>query len=186
MASTTPSMGEAARGSERDLGDKIEELRQEMMQLSAHVQAYLQDRADELRDTAAETVSDVEDIIRGRPLPAVSVALGIGFVVGLMLGGARSRREPSRLSQRDFDRLASRLRGAIEAAGSRAQRAATNGGGDAAFLERLAGAITGLISSSRSTAASVGSVGEKAAKSVVAVGERTARTIADRLSHATH
>lgn len=186
MASTTEYLNEDAGKDAGDIGAKIEELRAEMARLTEQVQIFLQDRAGDLRDSAAETTAEIEEMIRENPFPAVGIALGVGFILGLMVRGGRAEgREPTRLSRRDFDRLTSRLRGAIEAGGARAQAAAADAD-DSALLERLAGAISGLVAASRSTAASVGSAGEKAAKSVAAAGERTARSIADRLSQAVH
>ncbi len=183
MAYGSESVNEAARRETGDIGAKIEELRAEMTRLSEQVQTYLQNRAVDLKEGATETAAEVEELIRRNPFPAVGVALGIGFLLGLMVRGGASA--APRLSRRDFDRLASKVRGAIEAGSARAQAAAAEVG-DTALLERLAGALSSVIESSRSAAESVGSAGGRAAKSVAAVGERTARNIAERLSQAAH
>lgn len=163
-----------------DIGARIEELRAELARLTEQVQDYLQDRASDLRDSAIETTENVETLIRENPLPAIGIALGIGFAVGLLLRGGRSDTAP-RLSRRDLDRLASSFMEALTTAGSRA-REATTGAGDLALLERLGGVLGGLLESSKGTVATVGSAGERAARSVAAMGQKTARGIADRLS----
>ncbi|HEX7074226.1 MAG TPA: hypothetical protein VF226_09315 [Hyphomicrobiaceae bacterium] len=183
MVYGSESVNEAAGKETGDIGAKIEELRAEMMRLSEQVQVYLQNRAGDLKEDATETSAEVQKLIRENPFPAVGVALGIGFLLGLMMRGGASA--APRLSRRDFDRLASKVRGAIEAGSARAQAAASEVG-DTALLERLAGALSSVIGSSRSAAESVGSAGGRAAKSVAAVGERTARNIAERLSQAAH
>jgi len=168
-----------------DIGGRIEELRAELARLTEQVQIYLQDRASDLRDSALEATESVEEIVRENPLPAVGIAFGAGFVLGLMARSGRSERwEPPRLSRRDLDRLASSFTEALMTARSRA-REATAGAGDAALLERLTGIVSGLLESSKGTVASVGTAGERAARSVAAMGEKTARGIADRLSVAT-
>ena len=184
LTSDTHSMNEPSeRTIASDLGEAIAELRAEMARLSDEVQAYLQHQAEELRHGAAETTAEVEELVRDHPLPAVGIAFGAGLVLGLLIRG-RPRPQAPRLSRRDFERLASRLRGAFEVAPGDRLYAASADGADRAFLERLSGALSGLIQSSRSTAASVGSAGERAARTVAAAGERTARAVSERLSHA--
>lgn len=183
MASDTQSMNEPS--GTNDIGEAIADLRAEMARLSDQVQAYLQHQAGELRDGAAEATAEVEGLVRDHPLPAVGIAFGAGLVLGLMIRGGRSRpSEAPRLSRRDFERLTSRLRGAIEGNSAARVHVEPADGGDAAFLGRLAGALADLVRSSRSTAASVGSAGERTARSVAAAGERAARAVAERLSHA--
>lgn len=168
-----------------DIGGTIEELQAEMARLRNQVQAYVQDKAYDLRHGAAEATTEVESLVRHHPLPAIGAAFAAGLALGLMIRGGRPERtKPPRLSRRDFERLATSVRGALEANSSR-RRLPPAEAGDAAFLERLAGALSGLIQSSRDTAASVGSAGERAAKSMAAAGGRTARAVADRLSHVT-
>ncbi|MCL4765126.1 MAG: DUF883 family protein [Hyphomicrobiaceae bacterium] len=168
-----------------DIGAGLEELREDLARLAEQVQTYVQDRAGDLRDSAIETAGDVEELIRENPLPAVGIALGVGFVLGVMVRGGRAPRwEGSRLPRRDIDRLASRLGEALEAAAPRVRLGTASDAGEAAFLERLAGALSALMESSRATAASVGTAGGRAARSVASMGERTARSIADRLSSA--
>lgn len=164
-----------------DIGERLDELRAELARLTTQAQDYLQTRGSDLRDSAAEATDNIEEIIRENPLPAVGLALGVGFILGLLARGGRfESRDVPRLTRRDVDRLASRLTETLTTAGSRAREAAEDVG-DNVFLERLAGALTGLLESSKQTMASVGSAG---ARSVAAMGEKTARSIADRLSAA--
>jgi len=165
-----------------DVAARLEELRADLAHLTAQVQEFVQSRATELRHGAAETTDSIEGLIRDNPLPAVGIALGAGFILGLLArGGQPDRYQMPRLTRRDVDRLASRLTDSVMSAGERTREVAADTG-DKAFLERLAGALSGLLESSRETVASVGSAG---AKSVAAMGEKTARSIADRLSAAT-
>jgi len=169
-------------GTSRDTGALIEELKAELARLTEQVQNYLQERATGLRDSAIDTADNVETLIRENPLPAVGIAMGTGFILGLLIRrGQPDRWKAPRLSRRDIDRLASRFTESLAAARSRAGEAAT-GAGDSALLERLAGLLGGLLESSKETATSVGSAGERAARSVAAMGEKTARGIANRLS----
>lgn len=53
------------------------------------------DAADRARDAAAEGrhraqrgYDDFEDLLRGAPVPAVAIAMGIGLVFGLLLGSS--------------------------------------------------------------------------------------------------
>lgn len=186
MQSDTPSVNEPFEGRRTsDIGHRIEELRAELARLSDQVQSYVLNRADDVRQSAAETTAEIEGLVRDHPLPALGVAFGAGFVLGLLLRrGDSERKELPRLSRRDFERLASAMRNAFETRSSPRIHVAPANNGDAAFLERLAGALSGLIQASRSTVAAVGSAGERAAKSAAATGVRTARAVADRLSHA--
>lgn len=165
-----------------DIGGMIEELRAEMARLREQVQGYVQVRAEDLREGAAEATAEFEGLVRDHPLPAVGAAFAAGLALGLVIRGGRSTNSKApRLSRRDFDRLAANVRGALEAGSSRARLPSTEVG-DAALLERLAGALSGIFQSSQDTATSIGSAGERAARSVAAAGGRAARAVADRLS----
>lgn len=185
MASPTQYVNEPAQESgASDIAERLEELRADLARLTAQVQGYLQDRAADLRDSAIETTDNVEELIRENPLPALGIALGTGLLVGLLVRSRRSTgRQSPQLSRRDLDRLTSRLAEALQTSGSRARHFAADAG-DGAILERLAGALSGLLESSRETVASVGTAGERAARSVAAMGEKTAKSIAGRLSSA--
>ena len=167
-----------------DISHRLEELRAELARLSDQVQKYLVSKADDVRRSAVETTAEVEGVVRSYPLPSLGVAFGVGLVLGPMLrGGNSQRRDLARLSRRDFERLASAMRGSFTTPSVPGVHFASANGGDTALLERLAGALSGLIEASRSTAASVGSAGERVARSVAAAGGKTARAVADRLSH---
>lgn len=182
MASSTEYENQPAHQTEAlDIAGKLEELRADLVRITAQVQDYVEARAVNLRDSAAEANENVESLIREHPLPAVGLALGAGFVLGLLVrGGQHDTQAIPRLTRRDIDRLASRLTHSLTSAANGA-REITAEVGDKAFLERLAGALSGLLESSKETVASVGSAG---ARSVAAMGEKTARTIANRLSAA--
>lgn len=160
-------------GRAEELAEKIKGLKTDLADLAGQVQKRIADRADAAKEQAIQAAEDTQDLIRQNPLPAVGIALGVGFIVGLMIPSSRSQGErfwPG--SRREFDRLADTLKGAIENGWSRAQRGLdrTN---DPALLERLTGILSGLFESSRATASSVASAGEK-----------TARSIADRVTSA--
>lgn len=168
-----------------DISHRIEELRAELARLGEQVQNYLVNRADDVRRGAVETTAEVEGIVRSHPLPSIGIAFGAGLVLGLML--RRGNSQPSdipRLSRRDFERLASAMSDSFARRAIPRAHFAPEDGADTALLERLAGALSGLFQASRSTAASVGSAGERVAKSVAAAGGKTARAVADRISHA--
>lgn len=167
-----------------DIGGMIEELRAEMARLREQVQGYVNVRADDLREGAAEATAEVESLVRDHPLAAVGAAFAAGLALGLMIRGGRSgNSKPPRLSRKDFERLASSVRGALED-GTPRTHFRSGEANDAALLERLAGALSGLFQSSQDTAASIGAAGERTAKSVASAGGRAARAVADRLSHA--
>ncbi len=191
MASPTHSANEPTQGAFA-IGDRLDELKRDLGRLSERVQHYVQNRAAGLKDTAMEKTDEFQELIRGNPLPAIGIAFGAGFVVGLLVGGGSRGLQPPRVSRRDIDRLASSLattlaigRGPARRAASEAARMAeTTEHHDSAILERLAGALSSLLATSKETAATVGSAGESTARTVAAMGEKAAKTIAERISPA--
>ena len=156
-----------------EFSEMIQGLKDDLARLAGQIQEGLADRADAVKETAVQTASDTQDLVRENPLPAVGLALGVGFLVGVML--PRGRRQHHRFggaSRREFDRLAHTVREAIETGRSRAQHE-LNRASDPALLDRLTGVLSGLLESSRATASSVASAGEK-----------TARHLAHRLTNA--
>ena len=159
-----------------DLSDRMQELRDELAKLTGQVQTYLADRASDVKDGAVQIAEGTEDLIRENPLPAIGIALGFGLVLGFMVpkrSGRHARHSDfGRRASRDMHRMASslsdaasNLRHTIEASKSRAQDVVQRAS-DPALFDRLATLVTGLLESSRSTASSVASAGEKTARKV--------------------
>ena len=158
----------------QDFGEMIQGLKDELARLAEQAQVGIADNAEAIKSRAVHAAEDTQDLVKQNPLTAVGIALGVGVVVGLMVpgrgAGARHAHRYASGSRREFDRLTDTVRDAIEAGRSRAQQSFERAS-DPALLDRLMGVLSGLLDSSRSTAASVASAGEK-----------TARSIADRLS----
>lgn len=159
-----------------DFSQMIQGLKDELARLAEQAQVSISDNAGAIKNRAVDAAEDTQDLVRQNPLAALGIALGVGFVVGVMIPGrGRGPRHAHRFaagSRREFDRLSDTVRDAIEAGRSRAQHSVERAS-DPALLDRLTGILSGLLESSRSTASSVASAGEK-----------TARNIADRLSSA--
>ncbi len=172
MTSPTKSMTEVSS----DVADKMQELRDELTKLSGQVQTYLSDRADDVKEGASQVAENTGDLIRENPLPAIGIALGVGVLLGFMVPQRKPRyarrHDFGRRASRDINRMASslsdaasNLRHTIEASRSRAQDV-VHRASDPALFERLATLATGFLESSRSTASSVASAGEKTARKV--------------------
>ena len=157
-----------------DVAEMIQGLKTELARLAEQAQDSVADNAGALKDRAIHAAKDTQELVRQNPLPALGIALGVGFLVGVMIPGRSSARHRGFAagSRREFDRLAETVRDAIETGRSRAQHSLERAS-DPALLDRLAGILSSLLESSRSTASTVASAGEK-----------TARHLADRLSNA--
>ena len=173
MATSDKSGMEELQSRAEDVGEMIQGLKAELARLAAQAQDSIADNAGAIKDRAMDAADSTQDLVRQNPLSALGIALGVGFIVGVMVPSRRSHRHGFAAgSRREFDRLADSVRDAIETGRSRAQHSLERAS-DPALLDRLAGILSGLLESSRSTASSVASA-----------GERTARHIADRLSSA--
>ena len=174
MATSDKSGMEELQSRAEDVGEMIQGLKAELARLAAQAQDSIAENAGALKDRAVDAAEDTQDLVRQNPLPALGIALGVGFLVGVMMPARGSHRHGFAAgSRREFDRLADSVREAIETGRSRAQHSLERAS-DPALFDRLAGILSGLLESSRSTASTVASAGEK-----------TARHIADRLSNAT-
>jgi ElaB/YqjD/DUF883 family membrane-anchored ribosome-binding protein len=159
-----------------DAAVMIENLKAEVTRLSNQIQAILEERAGNLKETVGQATEDVEGVIRNNPLMSVGIAAGAGLLLGLMMrrGGAQRFEQP----RKELQQLVTTLEEAIESSKARFAEMAERQG-ESALLERLTSAVSSLLDTSKATASSVA---EKAARNVAAVGEKTARSISDRLT----
>ncbi|MGA7328994.1 MAG: hypothetical protein WBX25_32035 [Rhodomicrobium sp.] len=67
-------------------GDReVDELRRQVKDLSDKYTTMAQRGARQAKQMVRENVGDVEEQIRGHPLPAALIAAGIGFLIGVLL-----------------------------------------------------------------------------------------------------
>jgi ElaB/YqjD/DUF883 family membrane-anchored ribosome-binding protein len=79
--------------SHKALNEDIEEIAKHLSHLRSDVEALLgafgatgSHQAAALQDRADEMVGDVEHAIRRAPLKSLCIALGVGFVLGVVMG----------------------------------------------------------------------------------------------------
>jgi ElaB/YqjD/DUF883 family membrane-anchored ribosome-binding protein len=67
------------------LPKNADELKAQAKQAVRVVGDHLNEQANQLRDTAAETRYHAEDFIRNNPWPSVAIAVGFGFLLGAIV-----------------------------------------------------------------------------------------------------
>jgi uncharacterized protein YjbJ (UPF0337 family) len=72
------------RSLESNLAEEIESLRSGIHSLSSTVERIAQEQLPHLRSRATDAVKQADDAIKQNPLIVVAVALGIGFLVGIV------------------------------------------------------------------------------------------------------
>jgi len=74
------------------LSEDLQEITQHLVNMRAEIDSLVQaigstgtHQADALQAQADEALSAVEDAVRSEPLKSLGIALGIGFLVGILL-----------------------------------------------------------------------------------------------------
>ena len=67
-----------------ELADEIEAIRADIQNLTSTVGRIANDRLNQAQAGAIESAKEAEDAIRRNPLQAVAIAIGVGFLFGVM------------------------------------------------------------------------------------------------------
>jgi ElaB/YqjD/DUF883 family membrane-anchored ribosome-binding protein len=67
-----------------DLADEIEAIRADIQNLTSTVSRIANDKLNQAQAGAMESAKEAEDAIRRNPLQAVAIAIGVGFLFGVM------------------------------------------------------------------------------------------------------
>jgi ElaB/YqjD/DUF883 family membrane-anchored ribosome-binding protein len=70
-------------GDTEDLVSQIETIRTDLQNLTSTVGRLVTDQMSRAQERAMDTVRDGEEAIRRNPLPAVAIAIGLGFLLGV-------------------------------------------------------------------------------------------------------
>jgi len=73
----------ASRAAE-DLSETVKTIRSDLQNLSSKVSELANSGLSQARDTATEAVREVEDAVHRNPFTAVAVAVGLGFLLGIL------------------------------------------------------------------------------------------------------
>jgi ElaB/YqjD/DUF883 family membrane-anchored ribosome-binding protein len=86
---TGESAAKAASNGTKGVAEQITMLKNDLSGLAKEVTGLTRDKIDEavvgVQDAAVDKVGDVTDAIRRQPMQATAIAVGIGFVFGLLL-----------------------------------------------------------------------------------------------------
>ena len=69
-----------------EIAGRIEELRSSLDALAESVGATGLHQAEALKAQAGESLGALEDAVRREPLKSIGIALGVGFVLGVVMG----------------------------------------------------------------------------------------------------
>jgi ElaB/YqjD/DUF883 family membrane-anchored ribosome-binding protein len=67
-----------------ELADEIEAIRADIKSLSSTVGRIANERLNTAQASAMESAKEAEDAIRRNPLQAVAIAIGVGFLFGVL------------------------------------------------------------------------------------------------------
>lgn len=87
MATTDAEMPDHKALSEdlQEIADHLSALRSEVDALVGTIGATGSHQTDALQDQASEALSAVEDAVRREPLKSLGIALGAGFLLGILM-----------------------------------------------------------------------------------------------------
>ena len=74
--------GAGARDAE-DLANQIDAIRVDLQNLTSTVGRIASKQVNRAQDRAKETAYEAEEAIRGNPLSAIAIAVGLGFLFGV-------------------------------------------------------------------------------------------------------
>jgi uncharacterized protein YjbJ (UPF0337 family) len=72
------------RSMESNLAEQLESLRSGIQSLSATVERIAQEQLPHARGRATEAIKQAEDAVKRNPLVVVAIALGFGFLIGML------------------------------------------------------------------------------------------------------
>jgi ElaB/YqjD/DUF883 family membrane-anchored ribosome-binding protein len=67
-----------------ELADEIEAIRADIKKLSSTVGRIANDKLNRAQEGAMESAKEAEDAIRRNPLQAIAIAIGVGFLFGVL------------------------------------------------------------------------------------------------------
>jgi ElaB/YqjD/DUF883 family membrane-anchored ribosome-binding protein len=67
-----------------ELAEEIEAIRADIKTLSATVGRIANDKLNRAQEGAMESAKEAEDAIRRNPLQAIAIAIGVGFLFGVL------------------------------------------------------------------------------------------------------
>jgi len=67
-----------------ELADEIEAIRADIQNLTSTVGRIANDKLGRAQEGARESAKEAEDAIRRNPLQAVAIAIGVGFLFGIL------------------------------------------------------------------------------------------------------
>jgi ElaB/YqjD/DUF883 family membrane-anchored ribosome-binding protein len=79
------TIGSAARHGADKLYDDVQSLQSDLKTLSSKVGRMAEQGLSRAQETVSETVLEAEEAVRRNPYSAVAIAIGIGFVLGIVL-----------------------------------------------------------------------------------------------------
>jgi ElaB/YqjD/DUF883 family membrane-anchored ribosome-binding protein len=74
----------ARRGAEK-LYDEVQNLQSDLRILSSKVSRMAEEGLSRAQETVSETVQGAEEVVRRNPVSAVAIAVGIGFLLSIVL-----------------------------------------------------------------------------------------------------
>lgn len=67
-----------------ELSAELEAVRKDIQNLSQTVSRMAKGQINRAQDLASETAQDAEDAVRRNPIAAISIAVGLGFLFGIL------------------------------------------------------------------------------------------------------
>lgn len=84
MATTQSSEDRKSGSGKEDLSADINALRSDFQKLSETFSKLTGEQVGRAQDKASKTAGEAEDTIRRNPMAAIAIAVGLGFLVGVM------------------------------------------------------------------------------------------------------
>lgn len=84
MAATQSSEERKSGSGKEDLSTDINALRSDFQKLSETLSKLTGEQIGRVQEKASNTANEAEDAIRRNPISALAIAIGLGFLVGVM------------------------------------------------------------------------------------------------------
>jgi ElaB/YqjD/DUF883 family membrane-anchored ribosome-binding protein len=84
MAATQSSEERKSGSGKEDLSTDINALRSDFQKLSETLSKLTGEQIGRVQEKASNTANEAEDTIRRNPISALAIAIGLGFLVGVM------------------------------------------------------------------------------------------------------
>jgi ElaB/YqjD/DUF883 family membrane-anchored ribosome-binding protein len=78
-------LGSAASQGVDKLYDQVETLQSELKTLSSKVARIADEGLSRARESVVDTVQDAERAVKSNPFSAIGIAVGVGFLLGILL-----------------------------------------------------------------------------------------------------